>query len=947
MLVLVAVHLGTAALLPPLAPRLGRWVWALAAAPPLAACCWALAHAGRVLGGDRRPVTESLPWAPDLGLRLDLRLDGLALLMVLVVSGVGVLVLSYAARYYERRAAGREGAWLLAFSGVMLGLVLADNLFLLYAFWELTTVVSFLLIAGPHPGAGRRKAAEQALLTTVAGGLALLLGLVALGQAAGTYRLSAILADPPTGGLVPAALVLILAGAFTKSAQLPFHSWLPAAMVAPTPISAYLHAAAMVKAGVYLVARLAPGFADAPGWRPLVLTVGLASFLVGAWRALRETDLKRVLAYGTISELGLLIALFGAGSATSALAGEAMLLAHALFKSALFLLTGVVERAAGTRDLRELSGLRASLPGALAVAVPAVASMAHVPPFLGWAGEDAVLEAFLHGRVPGEGWVLGGLAVGSVLTVALAARWLWGAFGTRPDVPETRVARPDRGLLVPAAVCAALSTALGLAPVAAGALATPYAELYPHPEYHLALWHGLTPATLLSLASLALGAALFAARGHVLALQGRLRTSLPGPPDAQRVYRGTIRGLGTLSVRVTRATQAGSLPVYLTVVLATVVLCTGAALLSGSTEAGKVEPWRSPAELVPAALVITAAVTVTALRHRLAAVLLTGAVGYGVAALFVARGAPDLALTQFLVEGLTLVVMVLVLRRLPARFTPEADPDRPPARAGAALRGAVSLGAGLLVAFFALAATHARDPSAAPPDYARGLPEAGGGSAVHAILVDFRALDTLGEIAVLLVTSIGVVSLIRVWAGETPEPSRTAPDSGPARPPRPPGGAAAERSPSAAWDEPRRRWLPGAGERPGTERSVLLEVVTRALFCSVLVLSLYLLLAGHDGPGGGFSGGLVAGQAFVLRYLVGGRTDLGLAAPADPGWIAGGGLVLAAVTGLVPVLFGHPPLAATVLEHPHVSTSLIFDTGVYLLVTGVILKLLHAAEGAR
>ncbi|WP_063784396.1 Na+/H+ antiporter subunit A [Streptomyces sp. SBT349] len=950
MLVLVALHLVGAALLPPLAPRLGRTVWAVAALPSLATLAWAIVRAPRVLDG--HPVDATLSWAPTLGLRLDLRLDPLALVMVLIVSGVCVLVLAYSASYYGRRHAGREAALLTAFAGAMLGLVLADNLLLVYVFWELTTIVSFLLIAGPKSDPKRRKAAEQALLTTVLGGLAMLLGLVVLGHEAGTYRLSAVLADPPRGGAVSVALVLILLGAFTKSAQVPFHSWLPAAMVAPTPVSAFLHAAAMVKAGVYLVGRLAPGFAEVPPWRPLVLTFGTVTMVLAAWRALRETDLKRLLAYGTVSELGLLTALLGAGTRTAALAGITMLLAHALFKSSLFLVTGVIERTAGTRDLRRLSGLGARLPATCAVAVLAAASMAKLPPLLGYLAEDAHYEAFLSGNVPGEGWALAGVLTGSILTVAFTGRYLWGAFAVKPvgeqlATQEGRVPRirsPLR-LLAPPAVPAALGLLTGVWAGGADALTTPYAHAYPGGgggAYHLSLWHGYTAATLLAWATLVAGGALLALGRRL----GPLHRSLPRLPDAQIGYRHTIRGLGEFSVRFTRFTQIGSLPAYLTVVLATVMLLTAGALLAGASPIGEVRWWRTAAEAPPALIALAAAVGATLSRQRLAAVLLTGAVGYGVAGLFVVQGAPDLALTQFLVESLTLVVMVLLLRQLPPRFTPE----RPTALARW-LRGAVALAIGAVVAVFALVTTNDRRQGSTAPDFLAHLAETASSNAVNAIIVDFRALDTVGEISVLLVTTIGVVSLVRIWGGEGAEPGQSAPVIGPDEPPGPRREAGiAERSPAAHWDRPRQRWLPGVGERPGTERSLLLEILARTLFTSIVVLSLFLLFSGHYRPGGGFAGGLTAGLAFVLRYLVGGRADLGLAAPVDPGFVAGGGLVVAAGSGLLSLAFGAEPLSAAVWEFHapllgavHGSTSLVLDIGVYLLVVGVILKLIAAA----
>ncbi|MEE1929541.1 Na+/H+ antiporter subunit A [Streptomyces sp. TRM 70351] len=947
MLILVALHLGVAAVLPPLARRVGRAVWAVAALVPLAALGWALTHTGAVLDG--RPVEQSLAWAPALGLTLDVRLDALALLMVGVVTGIGALVLLYSAYYGEHagpRETGRDAGLLLAFAGVMLGLVVSDHLFLLYAFWELTTIASFLLIAGRDGARERRRAAEQALLTTVAGGLVMLLGFVMLGEAAGTYRVSEILADPPRGGLVPVALVLVLLGAFAKSAQFPLHAWLPAAMVAPTPVSAYLHAAAMVKAGVYLVARLAPGFAEVDPWRPLVLTVGLLTMVLGAWRALRETDLKRLLAFGTISELGMLTALLGAGTRIAALAGAATLLAHALFKSSLFMVVGVVDHQAGTRDLRELSRLGAALPALFTVAALSVASMAKLPPFVGFLGEDAAFEALLHDDITGHGWALAALAVGSVLTVAYTARYLWGAFAGKPGTAATEAARPKAAFVAPAAVTAVLGLAAGLWYSGTGTLTAAYADVFPAAPggspYELKLWHGATPALGLAVVTLLAGLALHAARRPV----GRFAERLPRLPDAERGYGNAVRGLYRAAVGFTRRTQVGSLPLYLTIALVTVVALPGTALLLSPPPLDGIPTWWSPMEIPLGLAVLTAAAALTVIRHRLAAVLLTGAIGYGVAGLFVVQGAPDLALTQFLVETLTLVVVVLVLRRLPSRFTPGGQP-----RVGRWVRAAVAVAAGTFVAVFAVVATEARQGPAISTEYLRRVGETGGENVVNAIIVDFRALDTLGEISVLLVTAIGVASLVKVWRGAAVEPASAPPETGPdeAPPPRRVPGEGRARS-AARWDEPAERWLPGAHARPGAERSVLMEVVTRLLFPSIMVLSLFLLFSGHYRPGGGFAGGLVAGQAFVLRYLVGGRTDLGRAAPVRPAVLAGGGLVVAAAAGAGPLAFGEPPLTGSTWEvhlpllgAVHSSTSLYFDVGVYLLVIGVILKLLAAS----
>ena len=943
MLILLAVHFAVAVSLPLLAPWLGRLVWPLAAAVPAATVGWAAAHTPLVLSGGT--VQERLGWAAPLGLEFVHRLDGLSLLMVYVVSGVGTAVLVYSAQYFPR-GAGREAGLLLAFAGTMLGLVTADHLLALYVFWELTTVVSFLLISGRGRGPAHRRAAEQALLTTAAGGLAMFFGFLLLGHQAGTYRVSALVADPPRGAVVSLALVLVLLGAFAKSAQLPLSAWLPAAMVAPAPVTAYLHAAAMVKAGVYLVALLTPGFADAVPWRPAVLVVGLVTMVVAGWRALAQTDLKVLLAYGTVSELGMLVALLGTGVRVAALAGAVMLLAHAAFKATLFLVVGVLDHDAGTRDLRRLSGVGRRRPALLAVAGVAAASMAGLPPLLGFLGKEAAYEAFWHEGFTGHLAALAGLFLGSVLTVAYAARFLWGAFADKPRVGATDIPPTGPVLLVPAALLATAGLALGVWYPATAALVQPYAAdqaLSPGAggEYELKLWHGLTPVLLLSLVTLGLGVLLHQARGTLVAVRRR-QARLPRPPSAQRGYEQAVRATDLLAVWVTRHTQVGSLPVYLTVLLATVVLVPGTALLTADVHLPRLEVWLSPLQLPLAVLVLTAAVAVTTARQRLTAVLLTGAAGYGVAGLFLLHGAPDLALAQFLVESLTLVVTVLVLRQLPGRFTP--PPHAP--TLGDRLKALVAGAMGVLVAVLALVAREARGgQSPVAADYLRLSPkEAGAKNAVNGVIVDFRALDTVGEISVLTVTVAGVVALIGFLPPEPLPSARATVQRDRQAPPHR----------AAQWDVPRQPWLPEAAALPRHERSVLLEVVTRLLFPSVLVLSVYLLFAGHSRPGGGFTGGLVAGQAFVLRHLVGGQAGRTFAVPVDPRTVAGGGLAVAALAALVPPTLGDAPLSSAVLS-PRVpllgtvtfSTSVFFDIGVYLLVVGFCLMLLHAVEQAR
>jgi multicomponent Na+:H+ antiporter subunit A len=758
-LILLGVHALLAAVV--LAwPRAGRRAPVLCALAPAATVVWLALQAGRVLDG--RPVAEQAAWVPQLGLELAVRLDSFGLLMAVLVAGVGALALLYTRWYLapDRPDLGRFCGWLTAFAGAMLGLVLADNLFFLYVCWELTSIASYLLIGFEDEQAEARRAALQALLVTSLGGLAMLAGLVLLGQAAGTWSLSELVASPPSGGAADAGLALVLLGAFAKSAQVPLHGWLPAAMAAPTPVSAYLHAAAMVKAGVYLIARLAPAFATVAFWRPVVVGVGLATMLLGGWRALRQHDLKLLLAHGTVSQLGFLVVLFGLGHPAATAAGATLLLAHALFKATLFLVVGVVDHQAGTRDLRRLDGLGRRLPVLAAVAAAGAASMAGLPPLLGYLAKEQAYDA-----LSAAGWptpvVLAGVVAGSVLTVAYSARFLHGGFAG-PAGAALGVPRPAAGFVAPAAVLAVAGAVLGVAPALASELLVPAARaLDPAvPGEGLALWHGLTPALGLSVLTVVAGAGLFLVRDAVARAQARLAPA----GGVEEAYRGGLLALLRGASRVTAVVQSGSLPVYLGTILLTVLALPGVALVgaasdwpgsAGSGQSAGVQLADSPVQLAVGLLVAGAAVGAAVARRRLAAVLLLGAVGYGAAVLFVVQGAPDLALTQFLVETLSLVAFVLALRHLPDRFT------RRPWRLGQVGRVAVSAGVGLFVAGFGLLARGVRTGPAVSGAYLEQAgPEAGADNVVNAILVDFRGFDTLGEITVLTAAGLGVISMV-------------------------------------------------------------------------------------------------------------------------------------------------------------------------------------------
>ncbi|WP_233899136.1 hydrogen gas-evolving membrane-bound hydrogenase subunit E [Pseudonocardia dioxanivorans] len=758
LLALVAAHLVLACALPAVAARSTRAAFGLAAVLPAVTLVWAAAMAPAVLGG--AAVEENLAWAPALHLTFDVRLDALALVMIVLVSGVGAVILAYSAFYFGRRSpdASRTSALLLFFAGAMLGLVVADDLLTLYVFWELTSIASFLLVGQSGLHRANRRAAVQALLVTVFGGLSMLLGFVLVGESAGTYRISAIVASPPTGGAVTAGIVLILLGVLTKSAQAPFHPWLPAAMAAPTPVSGYLHAASMVKAGVFLVARLSPAFASsAEWWLPLVV-LGLATMLIGGWRALGATDLKRLLAFGTVSQLGFLMVLFAVGGRLAAVAGAALLLAHGLFKATLFLVVGTVDKVTGTREIGALSGLGRAMPGLAAASALAAASMAGIPPLLGFVAKEAAFEAFLlEGGLRG-GVVEVGLVAGSVLTVAYSARFLWGAFATKPGVDPVTPAPASPGLTVPLWITSLAGLVLGLVAPVAAVLAEAYGDTLPartaeEAGYHLALWHGFNLALGLSAVALAGGLLLHTGRDRVAALTRRLHHRV----SAQRGYELVVSGLERLAVLVTGRLQVGSLPVYLATVLLMVIALPGIGLVLGWAWPGDVPVVHEWIQIPLGIVVVAAALAMVRARRRFTAVLLVGAVGYGIGGLFIVDGAPDLALAQFLVETLALVAFVFVLRRLPAHFTER----RRPRRAIQVRKGVLAAVAGITVGVFGIVLSGARTaPATASEEFVRLAPETGATNIISAILVDFRALDTVGEITVLLVAASGTASLV-------------------------------------------------------------------------------------------------------------------------------------------------------------------------------------------
>lgn len=929
MLGLIALHFLAAAVAPALTRIIDRRAFWVMAAIPAFAFAWLLP---RMLDVTRtgEPINERLAWVEPIGLDLDLTMGPFAAWMALLVTGIGALVLLYCSWYFRPRdpEIWRFAGVFTAFAGSMLGLVLADNVYLLYTFWELTTILSFLLIGHNPDRRANRRAAVSALMVTTFGGLAMLIGLVILHVQTGTPRLSEMIASPPVpGAWVTAGLMLVLVGALSKSALVPFHFWLPGAMAAPTPVSAYLHAAAMVKAGVFLVAVMTPAFADAPGWRPVLITLGIVTMLVGGLRALRQYDIKLLLAYGTVSQLGFLVAIAGTGTRAAAFAALSMLCAHALFKSALFLIVGIIDRSVGTRDLRELNGLHRSRPVLMVTAVVAAGSMAGLPPLFGFTAKEAAFAAYLDLGHDlgwnGGGWIpLAGIVAGSILTMAYTARFIWGAFGHKPGIDICHPRRFSPGFIVaPVAITIGTVIAGFAGPWMTSRIAS-YSDAF-EPGAHepvLSLWHGFTPALGLSALCVVAGLALFMGRRAVAAAQHAVVDRLP-MPDADRSYQAIMRGVDRLAVEVTGRTQRGSLPVYLGIILVTLVIVPGWALLHAFDSDIEVRVADNSLQIAVSLVIVAAAVLTARSRRRLRAVLLLGVTGYGTALLFVAHGAPDLALTQVLVETFLLVTFVLVLRRLPPFFSYR------PFNVTRWARIAVGAAVGLLVSGVALVSTNAR---VAEPISAKWPPWAyeygGGKNIVNVTLVDIRAWDTLGELSVLVVAATGVASLIFLLTDRsTRMVSR----------------------PHRVITEDSNQWL--AANLHDERRSIVFEIVTRLIFHTVIVVSIYLMLSGHNTPGGGFAGGLIASLALMIRYLAGGREELDNAAPVDAGLVLGTGLVVAALSGIVPTLLGGGVLQSAILDinlgalgELHLVTSVFFDIGVYLVVVGLSIDALRS-----
>ncbi|MGV3516025.1 hydrogen gas-evolving membrane-bound hydrogenase subunit E [Luteitalea sp.] len=856
------------------------------------------------------PRLVELAWAPSLGLSLSFALDGLGLVFALLITVIGALVVLYASSYLEAHPqANRFHAFLLAFMGSMLGLVLSDNILALFVFWELTGFTSFLLIGFDHEREEARSAALQALMVTGAGGLALLAAGVLLVEFSGTTSLAAMSAHAGTivshrSYLLVAVLTLL--AAFTKSAQFPFHFWLPRAMAAPTPASAYLHSATMVKAGVYLLARMTPILGGTPEWTTLVTGVGAVTMVLGACRSVQETDLKRLLAYSTISALGVLTMLLGLGTHTAVVAALVYLVAHACYKGALFLVVGIIDHETGSRDITALAGLRQALPITAVAGGAAALSMAGIPLTVGFIGKDAAYEAVL-GAGAWSSWLTGLTVIASSL-LGLAGL----IAGVRPflgTIDTTRQPREHWPLWLPPLVLASVGLIVGLLPWLLNAPLSAAAtnSLGDRTLVSLAVWHGFTPALLLSaLTLLALWGA-YTTRDAI-----RARTWLPAF-GAERLYAGALAALDATARAIAPPLQSASLRSYVMVIVLTTALLGVGVVATGPGFGGIVpDTGVRPHDVFVILVIITGAIAAVLARSTMAAVLALGTVGYGVAMTFLLFGAPDLAMTQFSVETLTVLIYVLVFRH----FRNLGALSRPLVRTRDAI---VAAGVGTLVGGVALIVATTDTAPALREFFVTNGPTLGHGrNIVNVILVDFRAFDTLGEVTVLATAAIGVHALLRLTGG--PDELRQ---------------AAGGDTPAQSLEQ---HGPPDApSDALATPPSAIFRAATRALMPLLLLFSLFLLLRGHNQPGGGFVGGLIAGAAYALYAMAYGPERARRALLVEPRTLLGVGLLLALASSAAAPVVGRPYLSSLwVLEPVALGTPVVFDVGVCLVVTGVV-----------
>jgi len=862
---------------------------------------------------DGEVLRYGVEWIPTLGMNLAFRLDGLSLLFSTLILGIGLLIILYA-RYYlsEKDQGGRFFAYLTLFMAVMLGVVLSNNLLQLWAFWEMTSISSFLLIGYWHHRSDARQGARMAMITTGAGGLALLAGFVLIGQTVGSYDIDQVLVSGDLirqSGRYHVILILLLLGAFTKSAQFPFHFWLPHAMAAPTPVSAYLHSATMVKAGLFLLARLYPVLSGTISWFLIVSVTGLLTMLIGAYLALFKHDLKGLLAYSTISHLGLITLLFGLGTPLAAVAAIFHIINHAIFKASLFMAAGIIDHETGTRDMRKLNGLWTYMPITATLAMVAASAMAGVPLLNGFLSKEMFFAETLYQSTLGSiSWMIPVFAtIGAAFSVAYSLRFIHDVFFNGEPVNLPRVPHePPRYMRVPVEILVGLCLIVGIfpGPTAGRILASASAAVLGAnvPEYHLHIWHGFNLPLLMSLFALAGGSALYYGRQRLFNLQAYF----PEINERQRFDDGLVWIQQRLRTFLS-GYDIGSTQRAVFWLLFTALVLTMIPLMGLDTTAGLQSQIPIDVVMVAGATLLCVSSIATVIWHhqRLLAILLLSVVGLVVSISFALFSAPDLALTQLSVEVVTIVLLLLALHFLPEKIRNFSSPK-------IIIRDAsvsVLIGGVVGTITFALITRPLETISGFYVDNAKAL--GGGTNIVNVILVDFRGFDTYGEIIVLAIAALGIGILVEKMQ---PFQSHTDIDG----------------------------WGWSTDKHP-----MMLSIISQALLPLAVMVSVYIFLRGHNLPGGGFVAGLITTIALIQQYIAQGYGWLKARLRINYLYMIGSGLLIASATG-AGSFFWRQPFLKSWHDHVHLpligdielASAMVFDLGVYLTVVGACMLIL-------
>jgi len=917
LLILIAALPFLGALLPGLMIRAGRNAsTAFTLVPTVFALVLLGLFAPAVLAGE--VIAVQIEWLPILGLKASFFLDGLGLLFAGMILGVGVLVTVYARFYLSGEdPMGQFFTFLLLFQGAMLGIVLSDNILLLLVFWELTSISSFLLIGfWKHLPEGRQ-GARMALAVTGMGGLAMIGGMLILGDIAGSYELSVILTkgeEIRASGLYLPALLLILTGAFTKSAQFPFHFWLPRAMAAPTPVSAYLHSATMVKAGVFLMARMWPVLAGTDAWFYIVATTGLLTMVIGAVIALFKDDLKALLAYSTVSHLGFLTFLLGLGTPIAAVVAVFHVINHLTFKAALFMIAGIVDHETHTRDIKRLGGLMALMPVTAVLGTIAALSMSGLPPLNGFMSKEMMLEEAVHTQWLGNPWIVPAMATfGALLSVAYSFRFIAHVFlGPQRDDYPAKPHDPRMGMWIGPALLVALVVLIGLMPktvagplVAAAAGAVTGGEL---PYYSLKLWHGVTPALFLSAGAILGGAVVLWRHGML----SRVWHAIPRP-DAKVIFDALVTRAVRASDAITRMLHTGAISGYLAWFTVFAVALGVFAWSGGAHIAGTRAITPAPAPAVIGFILLAAATITMVVMHcnRYLSLIVIGVIGVMVSVGFVYLSAPDLALTQISVETVTIMLLLLALNFLPKGTPAECSLPR-------RLRdGAIAIVAGGAIAALTLAFM-TRDLSSISDFHLANSKTGGGGTnVVNVILVDFRGYDTYGEIIVLGIAGLVIYALLSAMLS----------------------GNAGRRLRNWTFD----------GIRTQDRHPMMMVVAARVMMPIALMVGVFIFLRGHNQPGGGFVAGLVVAIALLMQYMASGFLWAQERQRTEYHVLIGFGMIIAGLTGAGSWLAGRPFLTSSYgyftvppFEKFELATAMLFDLGVFATVLGAVMLMLYS-----